>query len=85
MIQQKKFELRKFEMLSGKLVKLFLLKFRDFVEYKQLRSSGSAPSDRLQSLGSRETNELNPENELGNNRLMDSGSGPVFCRVSIGC
>ena len=70
-------------MVSGKLAKLFLLKFRDFVEYKQLRSSGSAPSDRLQSLGSRETNELNPENELGN-RLMGSGSGPVFCRASIG-
>ena len=73
------------EMLSSKLVKLFLLKFRDFSEDKQLRSSGSGPSNRLQSLRSRDTNELRPENELGNIRLMGFGSGPVFCRASIGC
>ena len=61
-------------MLSGKHVKLFLFKFRDCSEDKQLKSSGSAPPNRLQSLRSRDSKELNLENELGNNRLMGSGS-----------
>ncbi|KAG6624281.1 hypothetical protein CIPAW_16G015300 [Carya illinoinensis] len=56
-------------MLSGKRVKLFLLKFRDSKEDKLLRSSGSAPSNRLESPRSRATNEVNTEKKLGNDNM----------------
>ena len=61
-------------MASGKRVKLFLLRFRDRSEDKLLRSE-SAPSDKLQSLRSRDFKELNPENDSGNSRLAGSGLG----------
>ena len=62
-------------MLSGKRIKLFLLRFRDRNEDKQLRSSRNASPDRLQSLISKDFKELNTENDLGNSKLMGSGSG----------
>ncbi|KAG6624280.1 hypothetical protein CIPAW_16G015200 [Carya illinoinensis] len=56
-------------MLTGKRVKLFPLKFRNSKEDKPLRSSGSAPSNRLQKLRLRFTKKVIAENKLGNNMV----------------
>lgn len=62
-------------MLSGRCVKLLLLKFKNCTEDKHPRSPRNAPSRGLQSLRSRDTKDLNPENDLGINRLIGSSSG----------
>ncbi|KAG2663150.1 hypothetical protein I3760_16G014200 [Carya illinoinensis] len=62
-------------MLSGWVVKLFLLKFSDCSEDRQLRSWGSIPSKRSQSLRSRATKEVNPKNDSGNKKLLTTDSG----------
>lgn len=56
------------------MIKLFLLKFRDRNKDKQLRSLGSAPSNKLQSLRTKDTMKLNPD-ALGNNKLVGSWVG----------